>query len=178
MFVACLLVSFVARLHPRRFWRCASATPLFCVARSFSERCVINCMKNKSFYFVDKILASPTSFYPQNKTVEDLLRQSSVEQCKRFNTWRFSDALSTAEVRMMGRGKSTSIKMKQPQGVSYLQTLTIKVQVSMFSSTMSVGSLERSKGSILHKTGYNYGIDGASKYYNPFYVTYRGKGSQ
>lgn len=28
-----------------------------------------------------------------------------------------------------------------------------------------------------HKTGYNYGIDGASKYYNPFYVTYRGKGS-
>jgi len=31
--------------------------------------------------------------------------------------------------------------------------------------------------SILHKTGYNYGIEGASKYYNPFYVTYRGKGS-
>ena len=37
---------------------------------------------------------------------------------------------------------------------------------------MSVGSL--GDGSILHKTGYNYGIDGASKYYNPFYVTYRG----
>lgn len=33
----------------------------------------------------------------------------------------------------------------------------------------SVG--RKAKGSILHKTGYNYGIDGASKYYNPFYVT-------
>jgi hypothetical protein len=45
----------------------------------------------------------------------------------------------------------------------------------MFSSDVSVGSL--GDGSILHKTGYNYGIEGASKYYNPFYVTYRGKGS-
>ena len=46
----------------------------------------------------------------------------------------------------------------------------------MFSSAVSVGSL--GDGSILHKTGYNYGIDGASKYYNPFYVTYLGKGSR
>ena len=43
-------------------------------------------------------------------------------------------------------------------------------------SAKSVGSL--GDGSILHKTGYNYGIDGASKYYNPFYVTYRGNGNQ
>jgi hypothetical protein len=46
----------------------------------------------------------------------------------------------------------------------------------MFSSAVSVGRL--GEGSILHKTGYSYAIDGARKYYNPFYVTYRGKGSQ
>ncbi|WP_412560630.1 hypothetical protein [Winogradskyella sp. MIT101101] len=65
--------------------------------------------------------------------------------------------------------------MRQPQGVQSSQSSTIKSKNFNPSSAVSVGSL--ANGSILHKTGYNYGIDGASKYYNPFYVTYRGKGS-
>ncbi|MBS9464406.1 hypothetical protein KIM67_18460 [Flagellimonas sp. 389] len=73
--------------------------------------------------------------------------------------------------------------MRQPQGVQSSQSSTIKFKNFNQSSAMGVGSLGRVGrccwvGSILHKTGYNYGIDGASKYYNPFYVTYRGKGSK
>ena len=58
--------------------------------------------------------------------------------------------------------------MKQPQGVSLHNLLNKNETINPYYK-LSVGSLD--EGSILHKTGYNYGIDDASKYYNPFYVT-------
>ncbi len=45
----------------------------------------------------------------------------------------------------------------------------VPLAFKMTSSSQTCSKAE--EATILHKIGYNYGIDGVSKYYNPFYVT-------